>query len=674
MSELVTAVSTAYIAQAASSAVLAVLLNRFYRHYGREYLGHWAWSWIALAVFQLCSGIGLMIAGTYPADSTPRLFIAAVAGVAGYTQAGWLLFGCYEIVRRRPVRIRTTKIVLVTLAAVGLITSLAFLGGPEDGAGRYFIRFMLRTLVAGTAFLVGGWFILRRRHTPGTLGFMIVAVAFLVYGAQQFHYFGLGVYWMTAGRMPAYAGSLGFYDVVVQTLMGVGMLTSLLEDEREASSLATAQIEHLAYHDALTGLPNRPLFIDRLILAIGQANRAPKRMAIFFLDLDRFKDLNDSLGHSVGDQILKSVAQQIRNCVREGDTVARFGGDEFTLLIEKIDHVEDAAKIAQKILETVKVPIHVGDRELATSTSIGIALYPNDGVDPETLIRNADTAMYRAKEAGRNNFQLFTAAMNAEAVHRLSMEQSLRKAIEQEELRLFYQPLFQLPSHQLYGFEALIRWQHPTQGLLSPAHFISLAEVSGLIIPIGDWVLRTACRQAKSWQKVFGREIRVAVNLSALQFHQVDLVEKISAILKDTGLPAQLLDIEITESNAMQNAENSVRTLLDLKRLGVKISMDDFGTGYSSLSYLKRFPIDTLKLDQSFVRDLSVDADDGAIATAVISMAHTLRLKVVAEGVETESQLDFLRDRFCDQVQGFLFSPPVPVEDVVRFLKFPPEQ
>lgn len=671
MSELVTAVYSAYIAQAAASAVLALLLNRFYRHYGREYLGHWAWSWIALAVFQLCSGVGLMMARDYGADSPQRILLAAAAGIAGYTQAGWLLFGCYEIVRRRPVRMRTAKFVLLGLAATGLVTALAFFGDPADSGARYFTRFMLRTLVAGVAFSGGGWFILRRRHTPGSLGFLIVSLAFLVYGIEQFHYFGLGVYWLAAGRMPGYVDSLALFDVVVQTLMGVGMLTSLLEDEREAAALATAQIGHLAYHDALTGLPNRPLFIDRLILAIGQANRSSKRMAIFFLDLDRFKDLNDSLGHSVGDQVLKSVAQQIRSCVRDGDTVARFGGDEFTLLIEKIDHVEDAAKIAQKILETVKIPIRVGVRELTTAASIGIALYPNDGVDPETLIRNADTAMYRAKEAGRDNFQLFTAAMNVEAVHRLSMEQSLRKAIEQDEMRLYYQPLFHLPSYQLYGFEALIRWQHPEQGLLSPAHFISLAEVSGLIIPIGDWVLRTACRQARTWQKVFGREISVAVNLSALQFHQVDLVDKIAAILLETGLAAHLLEIEITESNAMQNAENSVRTLLELKRLGVRISMDDFGTGYSSLSYLKRFPIDTLKLDQSFVRDLSEDADDGAIATAVISMAHTLRLKVVAEGVETESQLAFLRDRFCDQVQGFLFSPPVPVEDVVRFLKLP---
>jgi EAL domain-containing protein (putative c-di-GMP-specific phosphodiesterase class I) len=370
----------------------------------------------------------------------------------------------------------------------------------------------------------------------------------------------------------------------------------------------------------------------------------------------------------MGDGLLKAVAERIRRCVREGDTVARFGGDEFTLLIPKIDHVEDAAKIAQKILETLKIPFSIADHELFVTTSVGISIYPNDGGDPQTLVRNADTAMYRAKDQGRDNYQLYAPAMNARALERLALENMLRKAISHRELVLFYQPVADMKTKNIVGVEALIRWKHPELGMLSPAHFISVAEMSGLIIPIGDWVLRTACKQTKMWQKRIDSELTVAVNLSARQFQQPNLTEIIAEVLEETGLEAKSLELEITESNAMQNAENTIYTLRELKALGVRIAMDDFGTGYSSLNYLKRFPIDTLKLDQSFVRDITTDPSDAAIATAVIAMAHSLNLKVIGEGVETEEQFAFLHKQKCDYIQGYLFSPPQPVENLEAYL------
>ncbi|HXM78361.1 MAG TPA: EAL domain-containing protein [Thermoanaerobaculia bacterium] len=432
---------------------------------------------------------------------------------------------------------------------------------------------------------------------------------------------------------------------------------------------AEEQVKHLAFHDALTGLPNRLLLNDRLTMAVLQAHRSNHRLALLFLDLDRFKMINDSLGHSIGDDLLRRVAERLGGCVREGDTIARLGGDEFTVLVPGLPDDEDAAKIAHKILEAIRLPFFIDRRELFVTTSIGVAIYPTDGNDAETLIRNADTAMYRAKEQGRDNSQLYTAAMNSKALERLSLENRLRQAIQNEELVVYYQPIVDLETNRIRSAEALVRWQHPDLGLLPPLEFISLAEVSGLIVPIGEWVLETACSQVRVWHRNGFPEITVAVNLSARQFQQADLVSRIVEALRVSGLPPESLELEITESNAMQNAEISISTLQDLKNLGVHLSMDDFGTGYSSLNYLKRFPIDRLKIDQSFVRDVTHDPDDAAIASAMIAMAHNLHLSVVAEGVETEMQLAFLREQRCDEMQGYLFSPPVEPERFEELLR-----
>ena len=597
-----------------------------------------------------------------------RIALALIAGVTGFLQIGWLLFGVYELVKRRPVRMSDSKRILWSLFAIGLAGSLLFISPTFGSSSRYLSRVALRALVAAVAFGVAGIGVWRARRRKVGIGFTVLTAAFLAYALQQIHYVGIGLVWAFSGRLLDYWLYLGYVDFLLQSMMAVGMIACLLEDEREASELAAVEIEHLAYHDALTGLPNRPLFMDRLIVALAQANRAHQKLAVFFLDLDRFKDINDSLGHTTGDTLLKAVAERIRRCVREGDTVARFGGDEFTLMIPKIENVEDGAKIAQKIIETLKIPFFVNDRELFVTTSIGVSLYPIDGADPETLVRNADTAMYRAKDHGRDNYQLYAPAMNAQALQRLALENLLRKALSNDELVLYYQPQIEAKTHAISGVEALIRWRHPDLGLLSPMNFIPLAETSGLIVPIGEWVIRTACRQIKQWQRRFDQDFTIAVNLSARQFQQPDLVEMIRSAIDATGVEPRSLELEITESNAMQNAENTIYSLRELKSVGVNISMDDFGTGYSSLNYLKRFPIDILKLDQMFVRDAATDPTDAAIVSAVIQMAHILRLKLVAEGVEREDQLEFLTRQGCDTIQGYFFSPPLPADQLEAYM------
>src|SRR5712692_1588626 len=655
-------------AQTLAAIVMAVLLLGFLQQYRKSYLRHWTLSWAALAAYYVASSIGIGLGlHNVPSWHPARIFTALASGIFGYLNLTWLIFGIYELLRRRPVRIRVYWRTLAAAAAFGVVMSLLFIGPDAVSGKRYFVRTGIRALVASIVYLVSSiafWQVRKRRRG---VGFTMFSAALLLYALQQAYQVGLSIGWSLFSQSTAdlYLGYIGF---LLQAITGMSMIACLLEDEREASELATVEMEHLAYHDALTGLPNRPLFMDRLIMALAQASRSNQQVAVFFLDLDRFKDINDSLGHSTGDGLLKAVAERIRRCVREGDTVARFGGDEFTLLIPRIDQVEDAAKIAQKILETLKIPFSIHDHELFVTTSIGISICPNDGSDPETLVRNADTAMYRAKDQGRDNYQLYAPAMNARALERLALENMLRKALAHRELVLFYQPVAHMKTKNIVGVEALIRWKHPEMGMVSPAHFISVAESSGLIIPIGDWVLRTACKQAKLWQKKIDSELTVAVNLSARQFQQPNLTEEIAEALEETGLEPKYLELEITESNAMQNADNTIYTLRELKALGVRIAMDDFGTGYSSLNYLKKFPIDTLKLDQSFVRDITTDPSDAAIATAVIAMAHSLDLKVIGEGVEKEEQFAWLLKQNCDYIQGYLFSPPQSVENLEAYL------
>jgi diguanylate cyclase (GGDEF)-like protein len=449
-----------------------------------------------------------------------------------------------------------------------------------------------------------------------------------------------------------------------------GRLSELRQRLRRTNDELTSalgMIQKMATHDTLTALPNRALFNETLIHAIGQAKRHERPLALFFMDLDRFKNINDTLGHGVGDRVLQEAARRLTAAVRSSDLVARLGGDEFVLLVEDFRDSGDLADIAHKILESFEQTFMVDGQELALSASIGICTYPVDGEDAPTLLSNADIAMYRAKDQGRNRHCFYAAELNKLSQERLTLEAALKHALERSEIEVFYQPKIDFASGRVTGVEALIRWRHPTLGLLLPDKFIGIAEETGLIIPIGYWTLRRVCERARRWNEQ-GFNLPVAVNLSAGQFHEPELVPRLAAIFKATGVSPQTLELEITESMVMRDPDRAASVMQALSAMGVHISIDDFGTGHSSLGYLKRFPIDRLKVDRSFVRDLPHNGDDVAITRAVIAMAHSLKMSVVAEGVEHKSQFDLLRAEGCDEFQGYYCRPPLEEEDLLRFL------
>jgi diguanylate cyclase (GGDEF)-like protein len=430
----------------------------------------------------------------------------------------------------------------------------------------------------------------------------------------------------------------------------------------------TAQLDYLALHDALTELPNRTLFEDRLSQAIVAAERNRESLAIVWSCLDRFKKIQDTLGRDVGSCLLQAVAERLKNCLPENTTIAKIDGDEFAILLTQIEGTETVVEVTEEINETLKLPFLIDEQEVFITASSGISFFPNDGADASTLSKNACIALDRAKEQGGNNYQFYTAEMNAEALKRITLENNLRRALEREEFEVFYQPKVNVKNGQIGGMEALVRWRHPELGLVSPSEFIPLAEDTGLIEQLGEWILRTACYQCSEWQKNGAKPFYISVNLSPRQFQQPNLLKVITDIIQKTGVDSDCLVLELTESSIMKNAESAIETLSELKKMGIKIAIDDFGTGYSSLGYLKRLPIDILKIDRSFVCDVTTDADDAALVMAIITLAHNLGLKVIAEGVETEEQLRFLRLLRCDDWQGYLSSEPMPAANMSRFL------
>ncbi len=421
-------------------------------------------------------------------------------------------------------------------------------------------------------------------------------------------------------------------------------------------------LERLAHFDPLTGLANRVLFRDRLRQALLKAERTGEKVAVLFLDLDGFKHINDTLGHPVGDKLLNAVGKRLLDCVRKSDTVARLGGDEFTLVVTGFAETRNIDFLSRKIIDRLAVPFILPDRKIFVTASIGISIYPGDGHSVDLLLQNADTAMYWAKEKGKNEVTYFSREMNIEAAQRLDLETALREGLRREEFVVYYQPQVDLPTDSVCGCEALVRWNHPKQGIVAPAGFIGLAEKTGLIRPLGEWVMKKACEQVGAWQRQGLPPLQVAVNLSGHQLNSGEIVETVSRIIAETGIEEGLLDLEITESVLMGTAEESERILTDLKGVGVQLSIDDFGTGYSSLSYLKRFPVDKLKIDKSFILSLPADSDDAAIVKAIIGVGHSMGIKVMAEGVETKDQLDFLKSLGCDMVQGYYYSRPIPAD------------
>lgn len=440
--------------------------------------------------------------------------------------------------------------------------------------------------------------------------------------------------------------------------------------ERQAVERVTSfRQDDIVNFDALTGLPNRTLFRDRLEHAVAQGRRHRRLVGLIFLDLDRFKAVNDSLGDTVGDRLLQAVTERLRSYACDGDTIARLGGDEFAIILEGIMDIANAENALQDLVRAMEAPFKLEGHDIFVTISAGITIYPTDAEDIDGLITNADTAMYRAKEQGRNNWQFYTEDMNTLAIEKLVLQNNLRQALKLEQFLLFFQPQIDLRSGDIVGMEALIRWQHPELGLLSPLKFIPVAEESGLIVPIGDWVLREACRQIKAWRKTDMPAFRVSVNLSASQFRQHDLVDTIAGIIQEAEIDPGLLELEITEGVLVEDVEQAIKVLHGLHEMGIQLSIDDFGTGYSSLSYLKQFPLNTLKIDRSFIQDITIGADDAAITEAVIALGHSLGLKVIAEGVEAQEQLSFLIPRGCDQVQGYLFSRPMPAPAVAAWMQ-----
>lgn len=449
----------------------------------------------------------------------------------------------------------------------------------------------------------------------------------------------------------------------------------LLEDKRlyengleDLVKQRSAEAEHLAYYDTLTDLPNRVLFEDRLAQALAVAQHTRQIVGTLLVAFDPFKKINDTLGHAFGDLLLKEMAERLKHCVRESDTVARFDGDEFALLLTQVEGTGDLVEISRSINEALKPSFLLEGHEVYITPSIGISLFPYDGEDPRTLLKNAGAALYRAKLHGGENYQFYTSDMNTLALKRIALESSLRRALENEEFVLHYQPQVNIESKMVVATEALIRWQHPELGLLPPADFIPMAEETGLIFPIGAWVLRTACAQTRRWHQAGFGGLRIAVNVSARQFQETNLLEIIGQTVSEIGLDSKYLELELTETSIMQNTESAVKTLTRLRDTGVKIAIDDFGTGYSSLGYLKRLPIDLVKLDRTFVNGAATDPDDAALVMAIVTLAHNLRLKVIAEGVETEDQLTFLKLLRCDQGQGYLFGEPAPADLIQRLI------
>jgi diguanylate cyclase (GGDEF)-like protein len=656
-----------YIVQAVGALFTAVLFGVFARTYRKPFLVQWARAWSAMCIMLVGAALVTLLRGV-PPDAPSRMVISGVTAVAAYLQVAWMILGTAELLSTEfAQRLHQRRRWLFGAAVViGVVSIFLFASDPNLVGPRFVVRVGVRTGVTAVVFIVAAWVVwsTRTESLNRSLGRGLVATAFLLFGATQLHLSFSTFFRIGAISTPTYSLFASFFDAFLVFLMGLGVVIWLLEEEHDKVSTNAHEIAQLAFHDPLTSLPNRKLLLDHLSLNILQARREKEKLAVFFIDLDRFKVINDSLGHSAGDKVLQAVASRVKCTMREADSVGRMGGDEFVIVTPQISGVEGAVHIAQKVREAIREPINVEGRELFVSGSMGIAMYPNDGESAEELLKNADTAMYRAKSQGSDLFQLYTPEMNAHAAEQLALETALRRAVEAKEFELHYQPIVQTSDNKICALETMLRWRHPVLGLVRPEQFIRLAESSGLIVQIGEWALRTACVQLADWRANGFPELRLAVNISARQLKQPDIVDRVRVILAETAVPGHALEFEITEMSATQSEPAIVDRLRGLRAMGVRISIDDFGTGFSSVSVLRHFPVDALKIDTSFVRDVVLDPNDAAIATAVIALAKSMALTVIAEGVENPAQLDFLRAQGCELWQGYLCCPPVATSEV----------
>jgi diguanylate cyclase (GGDEF)-like protein len=661
-----------YIVQAAGALFTAILFGVLSRSYRKSYLLHWARAFSSLCIMLFAGGLTISLSAVAPPTTPTRVTVSLVTSVAAYLHVVWLIYGAAELVSADIAKRLTHHRNAIFGAALLLsfVTIALYFTDPDPLGPRFTVRVATRQLLIGFAFAIATYAVVvaHGENTGRKLGRWFVGGSFALYGALQLHFAWLGYTARDVIANTGYPLYTGFFDFVLVFTVGLGVVIWLLEEEHNRSQVSTAEIAQLAFHDPLTGLPNRKLLLDHLTLAILQARRERNRLAVYFIDLDRFKNINDSLGHSAGDKVLQTVSSRIKSAIRDSDTVARMGGDEFVVLTPDIHGVEDAVHVAQKIREAVRAPFAIEGHELFVSASMGVAMYPDDGEDSEDLVKNADTAMYRAKSQGNDLLQLYTPEMNAHATEQLALESALRRAVETKEFELHYQPIVQTRDNRIVCLETMLRWRHPVLGLVRPEQFIRLAESTGLIVPIGEWTMRTAVRQLGEWRASGYRDLRLALNISGRQLKQPEFVEMVRATLNENQLPASAVEFEISEMSATQSEPAAVERLRELRKMGVRISIDDFGTGFSSVSVLKHFPVDALKIDTSFVRDLMLDPNDAAIAGAVVALAKSMGLTVIAEGVENPAQLEFLKDQGAEMWQGYLCCPPVQTMEVRAIL------
>ncbi len=648
------------LVQAAFSALVALLLGYFSRYARRVYLEDWSRAWWAYGFGQLGGASALYAATMGEGFEGIRLVATWISQLGAYWHASWLLFGVFSLaVLWSPSR-RGRTAILLGLAVVALVATFAYAGDPSAGAARIFVRVSLRAFSIGLSLALAAVLLAYKTRQAGLVGSRITAGAL---GLAALHQGLLGAQaagWLGEGP----ATWLGYAAVAMIGIVGLASVIWLLEEEQQRLVAAAYEIDRLAYFDAVTGLPNRRLLLDRLRDAVERRYDGSSSFALYVLDVDDFKRINDSLGHEAGDRLLIAIAQRLKQVVRDGDTLARVGGDEFALLVPGILNEAQAVELADRLRETLFAPFQLQERSLYISSSVGISLYPRHGEDPMGLLRKADTAMHRAKEAARQRYVVYDDEMSSWTRERLIFDHAVRNGELLQQLELHYQPIVASGSGAIVGIEGLVRWNHPERGLLAPSSFLALAESSGASEEISRWVLDHALADLVSWRARFGSNWRVAINLTARAFEAPGLVDQIRTALEKVSLPPTALELEITETMALLSGGEAISALRTLRALGVRIAVDDFGIGYSSLSYLRELPLDTLKLDASFIRELGRKAEDSRIVGAVIQLAHGLGMEVVAEGVEREEQMAILEMLSCDRMQGYLFSKPVPAAEL----------